>query len=156
MCTNADVPVGQRRCSPTPRNGTGVVCVDVDSSRGFQQARVAHVEQTEAVATLRTGRRRRCVRRKLPHPQNFEPRSVTEELATRRPGIVHASARCDSYDGRWANRAGFDMEGLCVTGFTTEEGTLDRPAFPPTQSGVLFDQREKSLVQMTSVNVYPF
>ena len=55
-----------------------------------------------------------------------------------------------------ANRAGFDMEGLCVTGFTTEEGTLDRPAFPPTQSGVLFDQRQKSLVQMTSVNVYPF
>ena len=24
------------------------------------------------------------------------------------------------------------MEALCVTGFTTEEGTPDRPAFPPT------------------------
>jgi crotonobetainyl-CoA:carnitine CoA-transferase CaiB-like acyl-CoA transferase len=55
-----------------------------------------------------------------------------EELAARRPGIVYASARCYTYDGPWANRAGFDMEALCVTGFTTEEGTPDRPAFPPT------------------------
>jgi crotonobetainyl-CoA:carnitine CoA-transferase CaiB-like acyl-CoA transferase len=36
-----------------------------------------------------------------------------EELAARRPGIVYASARCFSYDGPWANRAGFDMEALC-------------------------------------------
>ena len=55
-----------------------------------------------------------------------------EELAARRPGIVYASARCYSYDGPWDNRAGFDMEALCVTGFTTEEGTPERPAFPPT------------------------
>jgi crotonobetainyl-CoA:carnitine CoA-transferase CaiB-like acyl-CoA transferase len=55
-----------------------------------------------------------------------------EELAARRPGIVYASARCYTYDGPWANRAGFDMEALCVTGFTTEEGTPDQPAFPPT------------------------
>src|ERR1700730_12620921 len=55
-----------------------------------------------------------------------------EELAARHPGIVYASARCYSYDGPWANRAVFDMEALCVTGFTVEEGTPDRPAFPPT------------------------
>jgi len=55
-----------------------------------------------------------------------------EELASRRPGIVYASARCYTYDGPWANRAGFDMEALCVTGFTTEEGSPDKPAFPPT------------------------
>jgi crotonobetainyl-CoA:carnitine CoA-transferase CaiB-like acyl-CoA transferase len=55
-----------------------------------------------------------------------------EELAARRPGIVYASARCYTYDGPWDNRAGFDMEALCVTGFTTEEGTPERPAFPPT------------------------
>ena len=48
MCTNADVRVGQRRCSPALRKGTGVVHVDVDSSRGFQQARVAHVEQNRS------------------------------------------------------------------------------------------------------------
>ena len=56
-----------------------------------------------------------------------------EELAARRPGIVYASsARCYTYDGPWENRAGFDMEALCVTGFATEEGTPERPAFPPT------------------------
>jgi crotonobetainyl-CoA:carnitine CoA-transferase CaiB-like acyl-CoA transferase len=55
-----------------------------------------------------------------------------EELAARRPGIVYASGRCFSYDGPWANRAGFDMEALCVTGFTTQEGSPEQPAFPPT------------------------
>jgi crotonobetainyl-CoA:carnitine CoA-transferase CaiB-like acyl-CoA transferase len=45
-----------------------------------------------------------------------------EELAARRPGIAYASGRCYSYDGPWASRGGFDMEALCVTGFTTEEG----------------------------------
>ncbi|HEY6854722.1 MAG TPA: CoA transferase [Mycobacterium sp.] len=55
-----------------------------------------------------------------------------EELAARRPGLLYASARCYTYDGPWANRAGFDMEALCVTGFTTEEGAPDQPAFPPT------------------------
>jgi crotonobetainyl-CoA:carnitine CoA-transferase CaiB-like acyl-CoA transferase len=55
-----------------------------------------------------------------------------EELAARRPGIIYASCRCFTYDGPWANRAGFDMEALCVTGFTTEEGSPEQPAFPPT------------------------
>jgi crotonobetainyl-CoA:carnitine CoA-transferase CaiB-like acyl-CoA transferase len=55
-----------------------------------------------------------------------------EELAARRPGIVYASAQAYSYDGPWAERGGFDMEALCVTGFTTEEGTPEQPKFPPT------------------------
>jgi crotonobetainyl-CoA:carnitine CoA-transferase CaiB-like acyl-CoA transferase len=55
-----------------------------------------------------------------------------EELAARRPGIVCASARCYSYDGPWADRGGFDMEALCVSGFTTLEGTPEQPKFPPT------------------------
>ena len=55
-----------------------------------------------------------------------------EELAARRPGIVYASARPYSWDGPWADRGGFDMEALCVTGFTTEEGTPEKPQFPPT------------------------
>ena len=55
-----------------------------------------------------------------------------EELAARRPGIVYASAQCYSYDGPWAERGGFDMEALCVTGFTTLEGTTEQPKFPPT------------------------
>jgi len=55
-----------------------------------------------------------------------------EELATRRPGIVYASARAYSYDGPWADRGGFDMEALCVSGFATLEGTPEQPKFPPT------------------------
>ena len=55
-----------------------------------------------------------------------------EELAARRPGIVYASAQCYSYDGPWAERGGFDMEALCVTGFTALEGTPEQPKFPPT------------------------
>src|SRR6476660_2160825 len=54
-----------------------------------------------------------------------------DELAARRPGIVYASARCYAYDGPWDNRAGFAMEALCVTWFSNEEGTTERPAFPP-------------------------
>src|SRR5262249_52863609 len=30
-------------------------------------------------------------------------------------------------------RGGFDMEALCVSGFTETEGTRDRPQFPPTK-----------------------
>jgi crotonobetainyl-CoA:carnitine CoA-transferase CaiB-like acyl-CoA transferase len=70
--------------------------------------------------------------------ENYRTRKIAnldlspEELAARRPGIVYASARCYSHDGPWANRAGFDMEALCVTGFATEEGTPEQPQFPPT------------------------
>jgi len=55
-----------------------------------------------------------------------------QELAERRPGLIYCSIRCYGYDGPWANRAGFDMEALCVSGFTFVEGTPDRPKFPPT------------------------
>jgi crotonobetainyl-CoA:carnitine CoA-transferase CaiB-like acyl-CoA transferase len=55
-----------------------------------------------------------------------------EELAARRPGIVYASPKAYSHDGPWAERGGFDMEALCVTGFTTLEGTPEQPKFPPT------------------------
>jgi crotonobetainyl-CoA:carnitine CoA-transferase CaiB-like acyl-CoA transferase len=82
---------------------------------------------------LRTRCRRRRVRRKLSHTRKISNlRLSPEELAARRPGIVYASARCYSYERRWDNRAGFDMEALCVTGYTTEEGSPERPAFLPT------------------------
>jgi crotonobetainyl-CoA:carnitine CoA-transferase CaiB-like acyl-CoA transferase len=56
-----------------------------------------------------------------------------QQLADVRPGIVYCSVRGYGYDGPWANRGGFDMEALCVSGFTENEGTPDRPAFPPTK-----------------------
>jgi len=55
-----------------------------------------------------------------------------QELAARRPGMIYCSIRCYGYDGPWVNRGGFDMEALCVSGFTFAEGTPDRPKFPPT------------------------
>lgn len=54
-----------------------------------------------------------------------------QEVAKRRPGIVYLSVRCYSHDGPWRDRAGFDMEGLTVSGFTMAEGE-GTPRFPPT------------------------
>ncbi|MDH6198491.1 crotonobetainyl-CoA:carnitine CoA-transferase CaiB-like acyl-CoA transferase [Mycobacterium frederiksbergense] len=70
--------------------------------------------------------------------ENYRGRKIAnlgmspEELAARRPGIIYASDKAYSHDGPWADRGGFDMEALCVTGFTTEEGTPEQPKFPPT------------------------
>ena len=52
-----------------------------------------------------------------------------QELAERRPGTIYCSVRGYGYDGLWANRAGFDMEALCVSGFTK------RPAIRGSTSG---------------------
>ena len=71
--------------------------------------------------------------------ENYRGRKIAdlgmspEELAARRPGIIYASGKAFSHDGPWANRGGMDMEALCVTGFTTEEGTPEQPKFPPTK-----------------------
>jgi len=59
--------------------------------------------------------------------------SRRSKLAEQRPGIIYCSVRGYGYDGPWANRGGFDMEALCVSGFTEREGTRDRPKFPPTK-----------------------
>ncbi len=55
-----------------------------------------------------------------------------EEVARQRPGIVYLSVRCYSHDGPWRDRAGFDMEGVAVTGVTMIEGGGTTPRFPPT------------------------
>lgn len=55
-----------------------------------------------------------------------------EEVARQRPGIVYLSVRCYSWDGPWRDRAGFDMEGVTVSGYTMAEGGGTRPRFPPT------------------------
>jgi hypothetical protein len=53
------------------------------------------------------------------------------ELASVRPGIVYLSLNAYSSGGPWAERGGFDMEGLTVSGFTLDEGD-GKPRFPPT------------------------
>lgn len=55
-----------------------------------------------------------------------------KELADGHRGIVYLSINANSVSGPWANRGGFDMEGLSTTGFTIEEGAAGPPRFPPT------------------------
>ena len=55
-----------------------------------------------------------------------------EQVARMKPGIVYLSVRPCGWEGPWKMFAGFDMEGLTVTGFTMIEGGGKRPRFPPT------------------------
>jgi crotonobetainyl-CoA:carnitine CoA-transferase CaiB-like acyl-CoA transferase len=55
-----------------------------------------------------------------------------EELANGHRGLVYLSCNANSMTGPWANRGGFDMEGLATSGFTIEEGGGGPPRFPPT------------------------
>ena len=55
-----------------------------------------------------------------------------EELAKGHKGMVYLSCNANSMNGPWAQRGGFDMEGLSTSGFTIEEGADGPPRFPPT------------------------
>jgi crotonobetainyl-CoA:carnitine CoA-transferase CaiB-like acyl-CoA transferase len=54
------------------------------------------------------------------------------ELADGHRGLVYLSCNPNSTTGPWAQRGGFDMEGLSASGFTVEEGASGIPRFPPT------------------------
>jgi CoA-transferase family III len=54
-----------------------------------------------------------------------------EDLAARRPGLVHASVVLHGTTGPWSNRPGFDEIGAAVSGLFALEGTLSRPKQPP-------------------------
>lgn len=55
-----------------------------------------------------------------------------EELASGHRGLIYLSCNANSMTGPWAQRGGFDMEGLSTSGFTLEEGAGGPPRFPPT------------------------
>lgn len=55
-----------------------------------------------------------------------------QELAAGHRGLIYLSGNANSMTGPWANRGGFDMEGLSTSGFTVEEGAGGVPRFPPT------------------------
>ncbi|KAB7647403.1 CoA transferase [Polymorphobacter fuscus] len=56
-----------------------------------------------------------------------------EELASGHKGMIYLSCNANSWDGPWAKRGGFDMEGLSCSGFTIGEGGgTGVPRFPPT------------------------
>ena len=80
--------------------------------------------------------------------ESFSGRSVerlgfgVEEVARQRPGIIYLSLRCYGWDGPWAERAGFDMEGVTVSGFTMTEGGHGSAQFSSTYG----DARSDSVV----------
>ena len=55
-----------------------------------------------------------------------------QELASGHKGLIYLSGNANSMTGPWAQRGGFDMEGLSTSGFTVEEGGDGPPRFPPT------------------------
>lgn len=69
--------------------------------------------------------------------ESFSGRSIerlgfgAEEVAKQHPGVVYLSLRCYGWDGPWRGRAGFDMEGVTVSGYTMAEGGLSGPKLPP-------------------------
>jgi crotonobetainyl-CoA:carnitine CoA-transferase CaiB-like acyl-CoA transferase len=64
-----------------------------------------------------------------------------EEVAKRRPGIVYLSLRCYGWDGPWRDVAGFDMEGLTVSGYTFAEGGRRSPSYGPSYGTTEVDGR---------------
>lgn len=54
-----------------------------------------------------------------------------EEVAKNKPGVIYLSLRCYGWDGPWRDRAGFDMEGVTVSGYTMAEGGGRNPKFSP-------------------------
>ncbi|MGX9977331.1 CoA transferase [Staphylococcus gallinarum] len=53
------------------------------------------------------------------------------DLAQKRPGIIHASVNLHGHTGPWKNRNGFDQTAGSVTGVMTLEGSVDKPKLPP-------------------------
>ena len=70
--------------------------------------------------------------------ESFSGRSIerlgfgAEEVAKHRPGVIYLSLRCYGWDGPWRDRAGFDMEGVTVSGYTMTEGGNGNPTMGPT------------------------
>ncbi|WP_181799214.1 CoA transferase [Kitasatospora acidiphila] len=60
-----------------------------------------------------------------------------KDAAALRPGVVYCSLNAYGHTGPWAERAGFDQEGLAFTGYMVKEGSEEQPQFPPT--GILND-----------------
>lgn len=69
--------------------------------------------------------------------ESFSGRSIerlgfgAEEVAKAKPGVIYLSLRCYGWEGPWRDRAGFDMEGVTVSGYTMAEGGNRSPKFSP-------------------------
>jgi len=121
-------------------NGPNEVELDVNWNEVGVGMRSARLDITEADGAARTrellggadvfveNRRGSAIQR-----AGFGP----DEAAQTRPGIIYCSVKAYGHSGPWYERAGFDQQGLALTGFCVSEGTEDQPKFPPT--GLLND-----------------
>ncbi|GGC50023.1 CoA transferase [Chelatococcus reniformis] len=55
-----------------------------------------------------------------------------EDLAARRPGLIHVYLNCYGAEGPWAARGGFDQLSQCVSGVAATEGGFATPRLVPT------------------------
>jgi crotonobetainyl-CoA:carnitine CoA-transferase CaiB-like acyl-CoA transferase len=56
---------------------------------------------------------------------------TAEELAEKKPGLIHAKVVLHGEQGPWSNWVGFDEIGAAVSGSFAIEGTLAQPSSPP-------------------------
>lgn len=125
--------------------GYGAEVLHVARDQGFEHDALVvdvNVGMRSTMLDLKNPEQNRVQQRLVPRAdvfvEGFRGRKMEElgfgadEVARMKPGIVYLSVRPYGWEGPWKMYAGFDMEGLTVTGFTMIEGGGQRPRFPPT------------------------
>jgi crotonobetainyl-CoA:carnitine CoA-transferase CaiB-like acyl-CoA transferase len=126
--------------------GHGAEVLHIARDQGFEHEAIwqdVNVGMRSTVLNLKRAEQNRVLQGLLPNAdvfiEGFRGRKMeelgfgVEEVARARPGVVYCSVRAYGWNGPWNKFAGFDMEGLTVSGFTATEGSgPDRPRFPPT------------------------
>jgi crotonobetainyl-CoA:carnitine CoA-transferase CaiB-like acyl-CoA transferase len=126
--------------------GHGAEVLHIARDQGFEHEAIwqdVNVGMRSTVLNLKRAEQNRVLQGLLPNAdvfiEGFRGRKIeelgfgVEEVARARPGVVYCSVGAYGWDGPWNKFAGFDMEGLTVSGFTATEGSgPDRPRFPPT------------------------
>jgi crotonobetainyl-CoA:carnitine CoA-transferase CaiB-like acyl-CoA transferase len=126
--------------------GYGAEVLHIARNQGFEHEAIwqdVNVGMRSTLLNLRNAEHNRLLQRLLPQAdvfiEGFRGRKMdelgfgVEEVAHARPGSIYCSVRGYGWEGPWKMFAGFDMEGLTVSGFTAIEGSgTDHPRFPPT------------------------
>jgi crotonobetainyl-CoA:carnitine CoA-transferase CaiB-like acyl-CoA transferase len=125
--------------------GYGAEALHVARDQGFEHDALVvdvNVGMRSTMLDLKNSEQNRVQQRLVPRAdvfvEGFRGRKMEElgfgadEVARMKTGIVYLSVRPYGWEGPWKMYAGFDMEGLTVTGFTMIEGGGQRPRFPPT------------------------
>jgi crotonobetainyl-CoA:carnitine CoA-transferase CaiB-like acyl-CoA transferase len=126
--------------------GHGAEVLHIARDQAFEHEAIwqdVNIGMRSAVLNLENADQHRVLQDLLPRAdvfiEGFRGRKMEElgfgvEQVTRaHPGTIYCSVRGYGWEGPWNKYAGFDMEGLTVSGFTAIEGSgPDHPRFPPT------------------------